>query len=196
MLYMEPLINPPYRHRPVSNGNAPDQGFLNGGWSLSNEDANRTIEVQKRQLEELKMKRKTLLFVTLMVASMMVSAAPQGGGMMNMQERVQKMDRMMEQARKTDDSDQHRELMQQHMKEMRETMSQMHEMMGGRQQMMQQMGGGMMGKDGKGGMMGKSGEGAGMGMSPEMMQKRMDMMQMMMDQMMEHQRERDRMRRR
>ena len=168
------------------------------------------IEVQKGQLEELKMKRKTLLFVTLMVAGMTVSAAPQGGGMMNMQERVQKMDRMMEQARKTDDSDQHRELMQQHMKEMRETMGQMHEMMGGRQQMMQQMGGGMMGKDGKGAMMGKEGkggmmgggmagkggEGAGMGMSPEMMQQRMDMMQMMMDQMMEHQQERDRMRRR
>lgn len=156
------------------------------------------------------MKRKTLVFVTLMATSMTALSASHGGGMMNMQERVQKMDRMMEQARKTDDGDQHMEIMQQHMKEMRETMGQMHEMMGGRQHMMQQMGGGMMGKEGKGdmmgkegkggmmdsGMTGKGGEGASMAMSPEMMQKRMDMMQMMMDQMMEHQQEHDRMRHR
>lgn len=115
-------------------------------------------------------------------------AATEHGGtampMMQMQERMQQMQKLMDRIRTTKNPRERRKLMQEHMRDMRRAMSMMG---GGKGGMM--MGGGMMGS-GKGGMMGGAN---GRPMSPErmqgMMQKmedRQQMMQMMMNQMMEH----------
>ncbi|GBE10818.1 hypothetical protein BMS3Abin12_01391 [bacterium BMS3Abin12] len=125
--------------------------------------------------------------------------------MMQMQGRLQQMQRTMDRIRATKNPRERRRLLRQHMREMQKAMSMMGSCM---------MGGGMMG-GGKGGMMG-GGKGKAMGhgasptpprnpcgmksaaskgarMSPERMQtmmkrmaKHQQMMQMMMKQMMEH----------
>lgn len=118
---------------------------------------------------------KTILTVTLLAGAIVVLpvfAGPGMGsesGMMSMQEREKKMNRMMEQARKTKDPKKKEQLMHQHMMEMR----------GGMMDMMH----------GKGMMMGKGEDMSEKGMEErmDMMDSRMGMMQMMMDQMMQHQ---------
>jgi hypothetical protein len=79
-----------------------------------------------------------------------------------MMERMKTMHAQMDKIRQTADPKEREKLMAEHMKTMQEGM-----------QMMQGMGGGMMG------MMGG-------GQGPQMMEGRMDMMQMMMEQMMQH----------
>ena len=120
--------------------------------------------------------------IAAVLAVPLAQAAPPEGQMpMQMRERMQNMDRIMEQVRKTDDPDRHQRLMREHMQEMRNTMGDMRGMMGG----------GMMGDR-------PTMKGDGKDMDPDrrmdMMQERMDMMQMMMEHMMEQQSEQMRMR--
>lgn len=92
--------------------------------------------------------------------------------------RMKAMQVQMDKIRQTRDPKEREKLLAEHMKSMEEGM-----------RLMRGMGGGMMGGigDGRmtsgGAMMGGKGGGA---QSPQMMENRMDMMQMMMDQMMEH----------
>lgn len=140
--------------------------------------------------------------IAAMLAASLVQAAPPEGQMpMQMRERMQNMDRIMEQVRKTDDPDQHQRLMREHMQEMRNAMGDMRGMMGGGMGMSGGMGGGdKSGQSMGGGMMGDrpmmKGDGKDMdpGRRMDMMQERMDMMQTMMEHMMEQQSEQMRMR--
>lgn len=100
-----------------------------------------------------------------------------------MQEHMKKMQDIMARMQKTTDPAERQKLMSEHMQAMQEGMKSMRGMGGG---MMQGMGGGMMGQAPKSGA-GKPGMGRGAPMPPEMMERRMDMMQMMMEQMMQHQ---------
>ena len=90
--------------------------------------------------------------------------------MPQMQENMKKMQQQMEKIRATSDPKERQKLMQEHMQSMQENMKAMHG-----------MGGPMMMADKKGGMT----EGDMM-KRHEMMEKRVDMMQMMMEQMMQH----------
>ena len=112
------------------------------------------------------------------------AAKPRAGMQMDpklqqqMIERLKTMQAEMAKIRETSDPQERQKLLAEHMKTMQEGM----QAMGG-------MGGGMMGRMGGGGMMGGGATMGGKGgrpQSPQMMEQRMDMMQMMMDQMMEH----------
>jgi len=103
--------------------------------------------------------------------------------MAQMQEHMKKMQGIMARMQETTDPAERQKLMAEHTKAMQEGMQMMRGMGGG---MMQGMGGGMMGKAPKDGAA-KPGLGRGAPMSPEMMERRMDMMQMMMEQMMQRQ---------
>jgi hypothetical protein len=123
--------------------------------------------------------------------------------MAQMQERMKKMQDHMTRMQKTTDQAERRKLMDEHMKEMQEGMTMMRGMGGG---MMQGMMGGA-GKVGPGAGQGAGpgtgtgtgsgpGPGAGSGpmgvakggrTSPQMMEQRLDMMQMLMEQLMKHQ---------
>ncbi len=105
------------------------------------------------------------------------SASPQADdkSVAQMQEHMKKMQDLMARLQKTTDPAERRKLMDEHTKEMQEGM-----------QMMRGMGGGMMGQAPKDGAA-KPGMGRGAPMSPETMERRMDMMQMMMEQMMQRQ---------
>lgn len=104
-------------------------------------------------------------------AAAAASATPSPGQMDSMMKSMQEMhDRMM--AAKT--PDERTRLMQEHMKLMQDGMG-----------MMGQMRGGWGSKGGPGGMGGMGMDGRGMAMSPEMMGRRMDMMEMMMQMMMD-----------
>lgn len=103
-----------------------------------------------------------------------------------MQERMKTMHQQMEKIRATSDPKERQKLMQEHMRAMQDGMGMMRGMGG---PMMMGMGGGQKGAMGAGQ---KGGMGPGMmGGDPkqrqEMMERRMDMMQMMMEQMMQHQ---------
>jgi len=100
-----------------------------------------------------------------------------------MQDHMKKMQDIMARMQKTTDPAERKKLMDEHTKVMQEGMQMMRGMGGG---MMQGMEGGMMGQAPKDGAA-KPGMGRGAPMSPEMMERRMDMMQMMMEQMMQHQ---------
>lgn len=130
----------------------------------------------------------TLAATTIAIALLTGSATAaehRGPDMTQWQERMQRMDRMLDQARKSDDPQQHQKLMQEHMQSMQEGMGMMRGMRGD--------GMGMSG-DGKG-MMGQDGMGAmDANQRMDMMQQRMDMMQMMMEHMMGQQAEQMRMR--
>jgi hypothetical protein len=104
--------------------------------------------------------------------------------MSQMQENMKKMHEQMEKIRATTDPTERQKLMQEHMQTMQENMK-----------AMRGMGGPMMGSDHHGGMtMGEHKDKAGGDMMKsqemmkhhELMEKRMDMMQMMMQQMMQH----------
>lgn len=133
------------------------------------------------------MKHATVAAVALALSTLTaaVSAADnQTPNMMQWQERMQQMDMMLDQARKSNDPQQHQKLMNEHMQSMQEGMGMMK---------------GMMGQNGMGGPM-SSGKDAGKGMGSmdinqrmEMMQNRMDMMQTMMQHMMGQQAEEMRM---
>ena len=102
-----------------------------------------------------------------------------------MQEHMKRMQDIIAKLQKTTDPAERQKLVSEHTKEMQEGMQLMRSMGGGMMQGM--MGGGMMGdapKDGAG----KPGMGRRAPIPPEMMERRMDMMQMMMEQMMQHQR--------
>ncbi|MFP5505883.1 MAG: hypothetical protein ACLGH6_06770 [Gammaproteobacteria bacterium] len=139
------------------------------------------------------MKHATLAATTIAFALLTgtaTAAEHRGPDMTQWQERMQRMDRMLDQARKSDDPQQHQKLMQEHMQSMQEGMGMMRGMRGD--------GMGMSG-DGKGGPM-ASGKDAGKSMGSmdanqrmDMMQQRMDMMQMMMEHMMGQQAEQMRM---
>src|SRR6266568_3780512 len=96
--------------------------------------------------------------------------------MAQMQGHMKKMQDIMTRLQKTTDPAERKKLMEEHTKEMQEGM-----------QMMRGMGGGMMGQAPKDGAAKSGPRGRGAPLSPEMMERRMDMMQMMMEQMMEHQ---------
>jgi soluble cytochrome b562 len=100
-----------------------------------------------------------------------------------MHDHMKKMQDLMARLQKTTDPAERKKLMDEHTKAMQEGMQTMRGMGGG---MMQGMEGGMMGQAPKDGAA-KPGMGRGAPMSPEMMERRMDMMQMMMEQMMQHQ---------
>lgn len=116
----------------------------------------------------------TAILATLMVVGIPVFAAEQEpGSMMQMQERMQKMQDMMGAIKAEQDPAKRAELMAQHMQEMQEGM--------------RMMGGGMQGRmqgGPQGGMQGMTAE-----QRMEMMEQRMGMMQMMMGQMMQHEQE-------
>ncbi len=113
------------------------------------------------------------------------AATPQADekSMAQMQEHMKKMQDIMARLQKTTDPGERKKLMDEHTKAMQEGMQIMRGMGGGK---MQGMGGGMMGQAPKDGAA-KPGMGRAAPMSPEMMEHRMDMMQMMMEQMMQHQ---------
>jgi len=92
-----------------------------------------------------------------------------------MQDHMKKMQDIMARMQKTTDPAERKKLMDEHTKAMQEGM-----------QTMRGMGGGIMGQAPKDGTA-KPGMGRGAPVSPEMMERRMDMMQMMMEQMMQHQ---------
>ena len=103
--------------------------------------------------------------------------------MAQMQERMKQMQEQMDRIHKTADPKERQKLMQEHMQSMNETMKMMHGMGGGMMMGMTEgktgaMGHGMMGNGGKAGMDPRQRQ--------DMMEKRMDMMQMMMEQMMQH----------
>ena len=100
--------------------------------------------------------------------------------MPQMQENMKKMQQQMEKIRATSDPKERQKLMQEHMQAMQENMKTMHGM-GGPMMMGGDQRGGKMMADKKGGMA----EGDMM-KRHEMMEKRMDMMQMMMEQMVQH----------
>jgi hypothetical protein len=104
--------------------------------------------------------------------------------MAQMQEHMKKMQDVMARLQKTTDPADLKKLMDEHTKAMQEGMQMMRGMGGGMMQGM--MGGGMIGQAPKDAAA-KPGIGRGAPMSPEMMERRMDMMQMMMEQMMQHQ---------
>jgi len=102
---------------------------------------------------------------------------------------MKKMQDLMARMQKITDPAERRKLMDEHTKAMQEGMQMMRGMGGGMMQGMkmgEMMEGGMTSKAPKDGA-GKPGMGRGAPMSPEMMERRMDMMQMMMEQMMQHQ---------
>jgi hypothetical protein len=88
-----------------------------------------------------------------------------------MQENMEKMQQQMDKLRATTDAGERQKLMREHMQAMQENMTAMRGM-GGPQMMGGQNGGAMMDADPK--------------QRQEIMEKRMDMMQMMMEQMMQH----------
>ena len=99
-----------------------------------------------------------------------------------MQDQMKKMQGIMARMQKAADSAERKKLMSEHTQALREGMKTMRGMSGTSHGMMS---GGMMGeapKEGAGSDMGGAGP-----MSAEMMERRMDMMQMMMEQMMQHQ---------
>ena len=91
-----------------------------------------------------------------------------------MLEHMKEMQSLMDKIRQTTDPNERQKLMAEHMKRMQEGM-----------EMMRAMGGGMMGMMHGGASAGMTGPRGGQ--SPEMLERRMDMMQMMMEQMMQHQ---------
>ena len=99
--------------------------------------------------------------------------------MSQMQEKMKAMQQQMEKLQATTDPQERQKLMQEHMQAMQENMKAMHS-----------MGGPMMMAAGKPGAMAKDGHkhkaGGDMMQHHAMMEKRMDMMQMMMEQMMQH----------
>ena len=99
--------------------------------------------------------------------------------MPQMQENLKKMQQQMEQLQATTDPTERQKLMQEHMQTMQENMK-----------TMRGMGGPMMMASGQSGGMAKDGHkhaaGGDMTQHHAMMEKRMDMMQMMMEQMMQH----------
>jgi len=100
------------------------------------------------------------------------------------QERMKQAQALMAKLRETKDPAERRKLMREHAQAMRDTMGMMREMKMG------MMGGGQgMGMMGGGQGMGMMGGGQGMGMMPmhQMMEDRMEMMQMMMEQMLDRQ---------
>lgn len=101
-----------------------------------------------------------------------------------MQDHMKKMQDIMARMQKTTDPAERKKLMDEHTKAMQEGMQTMRGMGGGTMQGM--MGGGMTGQSPKDGAA-KPGMGRSAPTSPEMMERRMDMMQMMMEQMMQHQ---------
>jgi hypothetical protein len=102
------------------------------------------------------------------------SEADQAAELQKMQEQLKKMQQQMDQIHGTKDPAARHKLAQQHWQSMMQGMQTMHRCCGGP----------MMGEMGKGGPGGMHGH---MMASPEMMQNRLDMMQLMMDQMLEHQ---------
>ena len=106
------------------------------------------------------------------------AAADQAAALQKMQEELTQMQQEMDQIRKTKDPAKRRALMQRHWQSMMHGMQTMHLCCGW--PMMGRMG---MGAPGccKGGVHGQ------MMLNPEMMQNRMDVIQMMMDQMMQYQ---------
>ncbi len=106
------------------------------------------------------------------------AAADQTAALQKMQQELLQMQQEMDRIRKTQDSAKRRALMQRHWQSMMHGMQTMHQCCGG--PMMGKMG---MGAPGccKGGVHGQ------MMLNPEMMQNRMDVMQMMMDQIMQYQ---------
>ena len=122
-------------------------------------------------------------------ASKSDSTDAQHGMPMGMMGNMEKMQQQMEKIQATTDPKERQKLMQEHMQSMQENMKAMRGM-GGPMMMGSGQPGGMMMGDKKGGktMRGKKG---GMAMGDmmkhhDMMEKRMDMMQMMMEQMMQH----------
>jgi len=109
-----------------------------------------------------------------------------GDMMEKMQQHMKKMMQQMQAIHATDDPEKRDKLLQEHMQSMHEGMQMMRSMGGGMMKgMMGEGGGGMMkGMMGKGdtGMM-KRGD---KDMRHQMLEQRMDMMQMMMEQMMQH----------
>jgi len=107
------------------------------------------------------------------------TTADEAAALQKMQDQMQKMQDEMARIQSTKSPAERRKLMHQHWQSMMQGMTMMNQCCGG-QMMMGMMG--HMGGQGAGGMHG------GMGtMSPQMMQNRMDLMQMMMDQIMQHQ---------
>ena len=99
--------------------------------------------------------------------------------MSQMQEKMKAMQEQMEKLQATSDPQERQKLMQEHMQAMQDSMKAMHS-----------MGGPMMMGNGQPGGMAKDGHkhkaGGDMTQHHAMMEKRMDMMQMMMEQMMQH----------
>ncbi len=104
-------------------------------------------------------------------------AGPEAGdkSIAQMQEHMKKMQGTMARMQQTNDPAERQKLMTEHMQAMQEGMKTMRGMSGTMQGMMEP-------KEGTGS--GTGGEGP---MSPEMMERRVNMMQMMMEQMMQHQ---------
>jgi hypothetical protein len=105
-----------------------------------------------------------------------------------MQEHMKKMQDIMARMQKTADPAERKKLMTEHAQAMQDGMKTMRGMSGTMQGMMS---GGVMTGAGMTSQAPKEGAGPGMGgtgpMSPEMMERRMDMTQMMMEQMLQHQ---------
>ncbi len=110
--------------------------------------------------------------------------------MAQMQDHMKKMQDVMARLQKTTDPAERKKLMDEHTKSMQEGMQMMRGMAGGMMQGMLaggMMDGSMMGQAPKDGAAKSGPMGRGAPISPEMMERRMDMMQMMMEQMMQHQ---------
>ena len=111
--------------------------------------------------------------------------------MQKMQEHMKEMQAQMEKIRQTTDPKERQRLMQEHMQGMREQMKMM-QGMGGCMMMRGMMGGRQQGTatpGKKGSMDCPMMKGGDPGRGQEMMEQRMDMMQMMMEQMLQHQEE-------
>ncbi len=105
------------------------------------------------------MKHKLMIAALAMaLGSPLALAAPPDASGTDIQQQMQHMQELMNQAQGSKDQSKQRKLLHQHMQDMQSTMESMNEMMGGRQHMMQNMGGGMMG----GGMQGSGMPSGGM----------------------------------
>jgi hypothetical protein len=93
-----------------------------------------------------------------------------------MLDHMKEMQSQMDKIRQSTDPNERQKLVAEHMSSMQEGM-----------QMMRGMGGGMMGMMHGGAGAGMTGPRGGGAQNPQMMERRMDMMQMMMEQMMQHQ---------
>lgn len=122
------------------------------------------------------MKIKLSVLTIIAAVALPISSVFAGPDWQSMQHGFQKMDKTIEQADKTMNVKERQKYMNEHMKMMSTQSNMMHNMMDAGS--MPGMGGGM-------GMKGKMDDKNTM--TPEYMQKRMDMMQMMMEQMMKQQ---------